>query len=279
MLSALLGLLSATSWGTSDFFGGLASRRSSAVQATFQSETLGLLMLLCLLPFTGLPVMSWADWAWCLAGGAIGAYGLEMLYRALSEGQMSVAAPVSALMAALLPVAVAAVTEGLPRPLVLGGFVLALASIWLISQSRDASPHIHIRLADLRLPLLAGVFFGAYFIMIHQGSQHSLLGTLIVARTAGSLTLLGLNLARGTLAWPKRPVWAFITVNALGDIGGNALYILAGHAGRMDVAAVLGSLYPGMTVVLAGLVLHERLTRAQVLGILAALAATAMIAL
>jgi uncharacterized membrane protein len=279
MLSALFGLLSATSWGAGDFFGGLASRRSSAARATFYGEVFGLVMLLAVAPFFGGLGMPWTDWAWSLVAGATGAFGLSILYRALVEGQMSVAAPVSALLAAVLPVTLAALTEGLPGPLVLAGFALALIAIWLISQSEGASTRFHMRLADLRLPLLSGVCFGAYFILIHQGSRHAVLAPMIAARCAGSLTLLVLNLARRELSWPERPLWPLILANALGDIGGNAFYILAGQVGRMDVAAVLGSLYPGMTVILAWIFLHEKISRPQFLGILAALAATAMIAL
>jgi len=279
MLSALFGLLSATSWGAGDFVGGLASRRAGAARATFYGEALGLLLLLAVAPFAGGLVMPWTDWAWCLVAGAIGAFGLSLLYRALVEGQMSVAAPVSALMAAILPVVVTALTEGLPRPLVLGGFALALAAIWLISQSEGASRQLHVRISDLRLPLLSGVCFGAYFILIHQGSRHAVLAPMIAARLAGAVTLMILNLARGELRWPERPLWALVLMNAIGDVGGNAFYILAGQVGRMDVAAVLGSLYPGMTVILAWIFLHEKISRPQFFGILAALAATAMIAL
>jgi drug/metabolite transporter (DMT)-like permease len=279
MLSALFGLISAASWGAGDFAGGLASRRSSAARATLYGEVFGLVLLLAAVPFVGGWYMPWADWAWCLAAGALGAYGLSLLYRALVDGQMSVAAPVSALLAAVLPVAVAALTEGLPGPLVLGGFVLALAAIWLISQSEGAARQFRVRLADLRLPLFSGMCFGAYFVMIHQGSQHAVLAPLIAARCAGSVTLVILNATRRELRWPERPLWPLIVANAAGDIGGNAFFILAGQVGRMDVAAVLASLYPGTTVILAWIFLHEKITRPQFLGLLAALAATVMIAL
>jgi drug/metabolite transporter (DMT)-like permease len=96
---------------------------------------------------------------------------------------------------------------------------------------------------------------------------------LIAARSGGAITLTAFTAAKGHLRWPEAPLWPLVSLNAVGDIGGNAFYILAGQAGRLDVAAVLGSLYPGTTVILAWLVLHERLTHAQWIGVLAALGA------
>ncbi len=279
MLSVFFGFLSAASWGTGDFAGGLASRRASAYRATLYGEVFGLILLLAAAPFIHETAMTWTDWAWSLAAGAIGAAGLALLYRALAEGQMSLAAPVSALMAAVLPVVAGALTEGLPGPATLTGFALALLAVWLVSQGEGASKKAFLRLADLRLPLLSGVGFGIYFILMHQGSRQAVIGPMIAARCAGTVTLLAIAAARGEVRWPQRSLWPLVIANAAGDIGGNTFYILAGQAGRMDAAAVLGSLYPGMTVILAWLFLHEKVTRPQFAGILAALAAIVLIAL
>jgi drug/metabolite transporter (DMT)-like permease len=279
LLSILFGFISAASWGGGDFVGGLASRRAGAYRATLYGEVFGLAVLLAAAPFIHEAGMTWADWGWSLAAGAIGATGLALLYRALAEGQMSIAAPVSALMAAVLPVIAGALTEGLPGPATLAGFGLALLAVWLVSQGEGASKAALIRMADLRLPLLSGVCFGIYFILMHQGSQQGVLWPMIAARCAGAASLLVITAGRGELRWPGRPLWPLIALNASGDIGGNAFYILAGQAGRLDVAAVLGSLYPGSTVILAWLFLHEKITRLQAAGILTALAAILLIAL
>ncbi len=273
MLSILFGLLSAVSWGAGDFAGGLGGRRAGAYRAAFYGELLGLAALLAAAPFVREAAMPWQDWVWSALAGALGAGGLAILYRAMATGRMSITAPVSALMAAVLPVIVAAFAEGLPGPLTFAGFGLALAALWLVSQAGGISIQAFRHFSDLRLPLISGVFFGLYFILMHQGSQQAVLWPMIAARCAGTVTLLAIAASRGELGWPGKSLLPLFGLNAAGDIGGNAFYILAGQAGRLDVAAVLGSLYPGMTVILAWLLLRERLTRTQSAGILAALAA------
>ena len=273
MLSSLFGLLSALTWGAGDFGGGLASRRAGFYRAAFYGEFTGILFLVIMLGIVREPLPAGPDWAWNTSAGAMGAIGLLLLYRSLAEGQMSVAAPVSALMAAILPVIASSLTEGLPGVTKYMGFALALAAIWLISQGEGHRKLLYLHLADLRLPLLAGVCFGVYFILIHQGSRNATIWPMMTARITGSIVLFFFAMVNHQLHWPNRHVAPLVFLNAAGDIAGNTFYILAGQVGRLDVAAVLGSLYPGTTVLLAGLVLHERLNRSQWIGILAALAA------
>lgn len=199
-----------------------------------------------------------------------------ILYYAMSHGQMSIAVPVSALFTALLPVTAGSVMEGLPSLAKLAGFAVALAAIWMIAQEEGAEKSQLVRLSDLRLPLLAGLCFGFYFIVIHDATRQTFLWPMIVARLAGTLTVAVFVLARRDSWRVGRPVWPFIALNGVLDVGGNAFYILAGQTGRLDVAAVLSSLYPGATVVLAWLILKERISRIQALGILAALVAIAL---
>ena len=275
MISILFGLFSALSWGGGDFVGGLASRKTGAYRAVFYGEVFGLLLLLGAAIFMHEPALAWSKILLAGAAGAIGSTGLLILYHAMTTGQMSIATPVSALLAAALPVAVGAITEGLPSPLKLAGFVCALAAVWLVAQDDSDKTHA-MRLADLRLPLLAGVCFGLYFIIMHQASNQSVLAPMIASRSAGSLALLIFLLARREDFRASRPAWPYIALNAVLDIGGNAFYILAGQIGRLDVSAVLSSLFPGTTVLLAWLVLKEKINRVQWLGILAALIAIAL---
>lgn len=186
---------------------------------------------------------------------------------------MSIAAPVSALMAAILPVFASALTEGLPGLTKYSGFALALAAIWLISRGDDHQKKLHLHMTDLRLPLLSGVCFGIYFILIHQGSLVATVWPMLAARSAGTVVLFIFAAVKHQLGWPGKRITPLVFLNAAGDIGGNTFYILSGQIGRLDVAAVLGSLYPGMTVLLAGILLHERLNRSQWTGIMAALGA------
>jgi drug/metabolite transporter (DMT)-like permease len=273
LASILFGLISAISWGAGDFTGGIVSRRAGAYRAAFYGEFTGLIFLAIMLIVTREPIPGWSAWGWSATAGAVGAVGLVLLFRSLAEGQMSIAAPVSALMGAVLPVILSGLTEGLPDPLKYVGFALALVSIWLISQGDGSEKKFHLHLANLRMPLFSGVCFGFYFILIHQGSHTATIWPMVAARSAGSIVLFFFALANHQLNWPEKRTLPLVFLNAAGDIGGNTFYILAGQAGRLDVAAVLGSLYPGTTVLLAGILLHERLNRAQWAGILAALAA------
>ncbi len=276
MLSSLFGLLSALTWGAGDFAGGIVSRRAGIYRATFYGEFTGIIFLVIMLVVAREALPAWPVWAWSAAAGAIGSVGLLLLFRALAEGQMSVAAPVSALMAAILPVIASALTEGLPGPIKYFGFLLALAAIWLISQGEGHQKKLHLHVAGLKLPLLAGVCFGFYFILINHASQTATLWPMMAARIAGSVLLFFFAFANHQLHWPDRPIAPLVLLNAAGDIVGNTFYILAGQVGRLDVAAVLGSLYPGTTVLLAGMLLHERLNHSQWAGIFAALGAIAL---
>jgi drug/metabolite transporter (DMT)-like permease len=273
MLSIFYGLSSALIWGAGDFTGGLASRRADPYRTVALSEAFGLLLLLAAALLSGAAQPAWADLAFAALAGALGCSGLTLLYKSFADGQMSLAAPVSALTSAALPIAAGTFLEGFPGALKLAGFVLALGAIWLISRDQGSTRPAHIRVADLRLPLVAGVFFGLYFILMERATQGTVLWPMIASRLAGVIVIAAYVGLRGGPLLPPRPVWRLIFLNALLDIGGNALYILSARAGRLDVAAVLGSLYPGSTVLLAWLLLKERINRWQLAGILAALGA------
>ena len=273
MLSIIYGILSAATWGAGDFAGGLSSRKIGAYRAVFYADFIGLLILAVAYFVYREPFPSTTGWINSLLAGALGSFGLLILYHSLSIGQMSIAAPVSALFAALLPVIVGAITEGLPSAIQLIGFVLALAAIWLISQG-DGKFHIS-RLSDLRFPILAGVGFGSYFIFIHNaaGDPNSFLWPMIISRAAGTVLVFFMVFARRETFVVPHDARGLVLLNATLDLMGNFFYILASKTGRLDIAAVLSSLYPGSTVILAWLLLKEHLSRMQLVGIVFALAA------
>ena len=276
MLSIFYGLLSALSWGSGDFAGGLSSRKVGAYRAVLYADFFGLLVLIVVLlvyredfPPTAVAINSFV-------GGAFGAIGLLILYYSLSIGQMSIAAPVSALFAALLPVIVGSITEGLPSTVQFIGFALSLTAVWLISRG-DGKFHIS-RLSDLFFPIIAGVGFGGYFIFMHSAVKgiDLILWPMILSRVAGTLLLFFIVLLRRESFAVPRDAWTVVLINATLDLAGNFFYILASRAGRLDVAAVLSSLYPGATVMLAWLLLRERVSRMQLVGIFAALVAVVL---
>lgn len=276
MLSILYGIASALSWGAGDFAGGLSSRRVGAYRAVLYADFFGLFLLMAayLIFPERIPA---ARVLWVSAiGGMLGTVGLLVLYYSLTKGLMSIAAPVSALFAAVLPVVVGAIIEGLPNLFQLLGFALALAAVWMISQG-DGSVHVN-RLSDLRLPILAGVGFGCYFIFLHNATQETtaILWPMIASRVAGTLFVLSFVLARREPLGVPHGAWNVVLINATLDLLGNLFYILASRAGRLDIAAVLSSLYPGATVILAWLLLKENISRRQFVGILMALGAIAL---
>jgi drug/metabolite transporter (DMT)-like permease len=283
LLSILYGILSAGTWGAADFIGGLASKRTSPYRVLFLAELAGLILFVALAILLGEPVPSAADMLLGAGSSLVGLAGLLILYRALADGQMTTAAPVSALLAAVIPVIFGFFALGAPSPTTLTGFGLAVVAVWLISQ-RDAtdwhSPLQGLRnVAELRLPLLSGLFFGLYFLVIHRATLNAFFWPLVAARLAGFT-------AFGLFAWftrqpalPPREVWTLCIVNGVIDIGGNGFYVLAAQAGRIDVAAVLGALYPASTALLAWVVLKERINWLQALGVLLAFAAIVLFTL
>lgn len=277
MLTApiLFGLLSALTWGAGDFNGGLAAKRSNPYGVVIVAHLISLGLLLVLLPFVGEPIPPMQDWLWGGAAGLTGAIGLLLLYRSLAEGRMSVAAPVSALLAAAIPVIVGVFQDGNPGALVLLGFIFALGAVWLVSGGEG----LHIRFDDLRQPLIAGIAFGTFFICLSHASQTSLWWPLVAIRIVSISSLLGYSILTRQPWLPKRESLAPIVLSSVLDTIGNAAYALSARMGRLDVAAVLASLYPGTTVLLAWVFLKERITRVQTIGIFLALAAIVLLTL
>jgi len=271
----LFGLLSALTWGAGDFNGGLAAKRSNPYGVVAVAHILSLGLLLALIPIIGEPVPPMQDWLWGGAAGLTGAIGLLLLYRALAEGRMSVAAPVSALLAAALPVLVGIFRDGNPGAWVLFGFALALAAVWLVSGGEELA----IRFDELRQPVIAGISFGAFFIFLERASQTSLLWPLVAIRLVSITSMLGYALVTRQAWIPKRESLVPIVLSSILDTIGNAAYALSARTGRLDVAAVLGSLYPGATVLLAWVFLKENISRIQTIGILLALGAIILLTL
>ena len=268
-IAILYGLLSALTWGAGDFNGGLAVKRSNPYGVIAVAHTISLVLLLISVFLVGEPVPPLHDWLWGGASGLAGGIGLMLLYRSLAEGRMSVAAPVSAVVAATLPVLVGLLQDGLPAIWVLTGFVMALLAVWLISGGEGLA----IRVDDLRMPVMAGIAFGAFFIFIERASQTALLWPLIAVRIVSVSAMLGYALLTHQDWVPKRESTVPLLLSSLLDTFGNAFYALSARTGRLDVAAVLGALYPGATVLLAWVFLKEKISRVQAVGILLALGA------
>ena len=210
-----------------------------------------------------------------MLAGALGTIGLILLYHSMTLGLMSIATPVSALLAASLPVLVGIFKEGVPQILTVIGFGFALFAVWMISQGEGGVTNILAHLSDLKLPLLAGIGFGLYFVLMHEATSTGATVWPMVASRSGGMILITVYMLITRASWrvEDSSAWPMITINGILDISGNLFFILAGQTGRMDVAAVLSSLFPGATVMLAWIFLKERLSRNQWIGIASALAA------
>lgn len=271
--TVIFGLAASLCWGSGDFNGGLASRRANASSVVIAAYAVGFVLLVVLALIWKEPFPTPLDITWGALAGLAGAIGLIAFYSALSIGRMGIAAPISAVLTAGLPVIFSAFTEGLPGLLQLGGFLLALLAITLISRPEKSKG----RPEGIGLALLAGCGFGCFFILISRVNHAETFWPLAVARFTSVLFLLIVVRIRQQPALPRLSVAPLVLLAGILDALGNVFFVLATHTGRLDVAAVLASLYPAATVMLAALLLRERVTRIQAIGILLALVAVPMI--
>ncbi|HEX6798747.1 MAG TPA: DMT family transporter [Ktedonobacterales bacterium] len=277
----VFGLAASLCWGSGDFSGGLASRRAHVASVVIAAYTIGLVFLVTLALIWREPFPSAANLLWGGLAGVAGVLGLLAFYSALATGKMGIAAPVSAVLTATLPVLFSAVTTGLPSLLQLGGFLLALFAIGLISRPERTAELARgsASARALRLAVLAGCGFGCFFILISRVSPDATFWSLAAARFASVAPLLLLTWLRRQPILPGMSVAPLVLITGILDATGNAFFVLATHSGRLDVAAILSSLYPAATVLLAALVLRERVTRIQSIGIALALLAIPLISL
>jgi drug/metabolite transporter (DMT)-like permease len=275
LLVVLLGLSSAFSWGAGDFAGGLASKRTSAYTVVVLSQFASLLILLA-----GVLLVireQFSSQAAVMGGiaGISGAIGLTALYTGLARGPMGVVGPLTAVIAAVVPVVFTIFQSGLPQASDLLGILVALVAVWMISSGSSLG---RVNLKDLALPLLGGIGFGLFFILIAGASGDTTVWPLIFARVSSVMLVFIVAVVLRRFDIPLVGQLPVILMAGIFDTGGSLLYILASRAGRLDIAAVLSSLYPAATVFLAYLLLKERLNRQQWFGVLLAILAVVLIA-
>jgi drug/metabolite transporter (DMT)-like permease len=274
-LAVVYGLASAASWGAGDFSGGFASKRSNVYSVIIVSQLVGALFLIGLAFALAESIPSLDNLILGGMAGISGAIGLMALYTGLARGRMGIVAPVTAVVAAFFPVIVGILNEGLPSPQRLVGFGIALMAIWFLSRAGKGAV---IRLSELALPTVAGLGFGLFYIFIDRVSHAAVLWPLVAARIASIGMLLILIAVRRQREVPAANQLLIIALAGTLDAGGNAFFALATQVGRLDISAVLASLYPATTVLLAWLFLKERLVRQQWFGVTTALIALVLIA-
>ena len=275
----LLALASAVVYGAADFCGGLASRRATAFAVVAVSQAAGLLVVLLLLPWLGGDPTA-ADFGWGAGAGLAGAVGLVLFYRALAEGVMSVVAPTTALLAAAVPVLVGVGFGESIGPWAAGGIALALVAVVLVAAEEGLSSLRRARPGSLLPAMAAGAGFGVFFVLLDRTSEDAGLSPLASARVVSVLFVVVIAMtARRSLRIPLAGL-PITLVAGVGDMTANALFLVATQqGGPLAIVGVLASLYPASTVLLAQVLLRERLVGAQVVGLAAAVAAVVLIAL
>ena len=286
-MTYLLALGSAALYGGADFLGGLASRQVTTVATVFMSQAAGLALLRCVVPFLG-AAPGHADLLWGGVAGVAGGIGVALLYRALAIGTMGVVAPTTAVCAVMIPV-LAEVLRGERLALrTTAGILLALLAIALVSQSNPSAieggsvPSATggpgtLRVPAVSLALASGVAIGVFFLALARTDAAAGLWPLVAARAVSVCLFASVALfTRDTLRIAVSSLPIVVGCGVL-DMAANAFYLIATRSGTLSVVVTLSSLYPASTVALARVVLHERLTGRQVVGIATALVAVVLI--
>jgi drug/metabolite transporter (DMT)-like permease len=279
-----LAIASAVFYGAADFAGGLTTRRAGAIPVVLLSQASGLVLLALILPLLPPSSPTRADLLWGAAAGLTGGIGVALLYRALAIGIMALVAPTTAVCAVAIPVVVSVLLGERPVPLAIAGIVLGIGSIVLVSR-QDSPPQAerHHATSARRLPpgvgtaLVSGVAIGFFFLSLAQTGPAAGMWPILMARLL-SVTLFGAIAIAGkhSVRMPARIAALVILAGAV-DMLANALYLLAVWQGPLSIVVTLSSLYPASTVLLARLILGERLNSWQITGVGCALAAIVLI--
>lgn len=281
-MSVVLALISSLLWGIGDFCGGTASRRVPTAVVVLVSQASGLLLALLAALATGAVTDPIGYLPWAVAAGLSGAAGLLLFYRAMAIGTMGVVSPIAAL-SVVIPVAVGLATGNWPSAVAGGGIVLAVVGVVAASGPERAAGR---SIRPVVLAVISAVCFGVALLCIARGAAVSPVMTMVGMRVASVAPLAVFCLVlrvRGGLwesgaAHPGLRIWLLVVVAGLFDVSANLAFAVASTGAALAVVAVLGSLYPAVTVLLARVVHGERLARLQQAGVLLALVGVALIA-
>jgi drug/metabolite transporter (DMT)-like permease len=269
----IFGLLAAVAWGAADFGGGLTTRRATLFGVVLVSQVVGMLVAIVVAIIRAEALPSGADITWAALSGALAAIGILGLYGGLAVGRMGVVAPVTGVLAAIVPVAAGILLEGLPRPIVVAGIGLAILAVVLVSRVPSATAGR----SGIELAVLGGTGLGLFNVTISRVDDALVFGPLVVVRMVEAVIIaLVIVITRRPAQVPRRVLPAVAAVGVL-DMTGNAGFLFAEASGSLAVASVLTSLYPVTTVLLAIAILREPVTRSHAVGIGLALSAIVLI--
>jgi drug/metabolite transporter (DMT)-like permease len=284
-MAVVLALFASITYGSADFLGGLFSRRVGVFTVVLVSQVLGTSLLVAALPFFLDDPYSGSAVAWGAGAGVAGAIGVTLLFRGLSQGRMSIVAPTTGTIAAAIPVLLGLISGERPETLALIGVGLALVAVALVSASEHGADSAArgpegggLWQSGLPEALGAGTSFGLFFVLLDKAGDAAGLWPLVGSR-ASSITVMTLAVlvTRSAIKPPPGTLAGIAAAGAL-DVAANLFYLLATQQGLLSLVAVLTSMYPATTVLLARIVLKEKLSSVQLVGLLFAGAGIAAIA-
>jgi drug/metabolite transporter (DMT)-like permease len=281
-VAILLGLLVALSYGAGDFLGGLSSRRLTPIAVVHGSQLVGLVALSAVVLVLPDQHLVGADLVRGAASGLVGLVGLLLLYRGFAAGAMSIVAPITAVGAAVLPMLWGLLQGERPGGVALVGAALAVAAVALVSAPEEERSHLATadQARETALALVSGAAFGVVFILLADTGDRSGLTPVVAARAAsvGVVTLVLLAQRRGPRVPGPGTRW-LVAGSGIFDVAANGIFLFAAREGLLSLIAPVSSLYPATTIVLAAIVLGERVGPRQRVGLVAALAGALLIAL
>ena len=274
-LGVIVALVAALVWGSGDFVGGRAARGRDSYQVLALVSLSGLAVLLLCAWVRGEAWPAGAAIAWSAAAGVAGGFGLAALYQGLAIAEAAVVAPTAAVVGVILPVVIGAVLVGLPTPMQVTGMLAGTAGIWLVARGSSAASDKPRH--GLGLGLIAGVGFGGFFVCMAQVPTGAVFTPLVISKSVA--TVLGLIVVaarRLPLLSPRGNPWALLA--GVLDAAGNVFYLVAAHLTRLDFAALVSSMAPAVTVVLAGAISRQRVALSQWVGVGLCMAGITLIA-
>ena len=270
----LLGLAAAIAYGIGDFVGAFASRRHTAVTVLLHSYPVGAVLMLVMLPFFPGTVTA-RTVVFGVAGGLAGLVGVTIMYALMVLAPMNVISPVTAVLAAIVPVVFGVLVGERPQLAAWLGIVLGIGAVVLVSRTSDEHPHGRIALRVIALAFVSGLGFGFYFIFLARAGDDSGLWPLVISRIASAIVIVPLAWQRGGLTRIRGQMLGITLAAGAFDALANMFFLLASRQGLLSLASVLTSLYPAVTVMLAVGLLHEHTSKIQRIGL--GLAATAIV--
>jgi drug/metabolite transporter (DMT)-like permease len=275
-VSVVLGLLAAVLYGVGDFLGGFTARRASAVTVLLYSYPVGAVLMALLLPafpgtVTGRVVL------FGVLGGSAGLVGVIILYHLMTIAPMNVVSPVTAVLSALVPVVLGVAVGERPRTIAWLGVAAGLVAVVLVSRTGDDHPTGPVALPVLLLAAVSGLGFGLYFVFLARAGNGSGLWPLVISRIASAILIVPIAAQRRAVSRLGRGTLGLVAAAGACDAAANMAFLLASRHGLLALAAVLTSLYPAVTVLLAITLLHEHMTSVQRAGLALAAASVVLI--